>query len=134
MTTRGTFIAIALFFLAGTAPAQQPDVEHGYWKFHVPKENKPFGNDDVVALAQGRHVATDCSVPWIGGDGNTYCFKDVASREIFLHAPMDYYRQALQAIERERGKTSSSSDTKVPFHQAAAGDVVALDTQEDSRC
>src|ERR1700759_3514957 len=102
------------------AHAQQPH-EGGYWKFHEPDVSKPFGNDDVVALAQGHHVSTDCSVPWIGGDGNTYCFKDVPSRETFLHAPMDYYRQAQNFLARERGQNP----------QSALG---SNSTQENDRC
>ncbi len=118
----------------GAAAHAQEDGERGYWKFHVPELNKPFGNDDVVALAQGKHVVTDCSVPWIGGDGNTYCFKDVASREVFLHAPMDYYRQALQVQARERGGKSQSSNVTVPLNEVKAAPAFAVDTKEKTRC
>jgi hypothetical protein len=113
--------ALIAFLLAGAAQAQDHASAEGYWKYHMPDGAKPFGNDDVVALAQGRHVKTDCSVPWIGGDGNTYCFKDVASREVFLHAPMDYYRQAQQTLTRERGGHSQSA-----LH--------SNDAQENERC
>jgi hypothetical protein len=113
--------ALIAFLLAGAAQAQDHASAEGYWKYHMPDGAKPFGNDDVVALAQGHHVKTDCSVPWIGGDGNTYCFKDVASREVFLHAPMDYYRQAQQTLTRERGGHPQSA-----LH--------SNDAQENERC
>ena len=104
--------ALALLACVSSVSAQSgDDNSNGYWKFHVTDGAKPFGNDDVVALAQGKHVATDCSVPWIGGDGNTYCFQNVASRETFLHAPMDYYRQAQAVIEREHGHAPQTSHT-----------------------
>ena len=124
-------IVVAWFFAVASASAvAQEDHANGYWKFHVPDLNKPFGNDDVVALAQGKHVATDCSVPWIGGDGNTYCFKDIASREAFLHAPMDYYRQAQRVIERERSGNPQSSNVTLPLNKRKA--VPAFETQEKS--
>ena len=99
----------------------------------MPDGNKPFGNDDVVALAQGHHVKTDCSVPWIGGDGNTYCFKDVASREIFLHAPMDYYRQA-QNFHRARTRQAIRKARATRSHPAWTAPVYAESTQENDRC
>ena len=105
------FVVVANVASIAYAFAQSDEHADGYWKFHVTDGNKPFGNDDVVALAQGKHVKTDCSVPWIGGDGNTYCFQNVASREAFLHAPMDYYRQAQAVIEREHGGAPQSSRT-----------------------
>jgi hypothetical protein len=122
-------IAVTLCCVCAAAAAQEhrPD---GYWKYHVPKENKPFGNNDVVALAQGRYVKTDCSVPWIGGDGNTYCFEDIPSREVFLHAPADYVRQAQREIERNRAGNPQSSSQSLPINQARTADVFAQQTQE----
>jgi hypothetical protein len=128
---RLTIAFIAGGLAAACACAAEPD-DHadGYWKFHVPKENKPFGNDDVVELAQGRHVATDCSVPWIGGDGNTYCFKNIASREAFLHAPMDYFRQAQRVMEREQPAKKGDPQTSDRNQEATAALAVANVTQE----
>ena len=123
-------VLFALVF-AFAAHAQEPH-EGGYWKFHEPDVNKPFGNDDVVALAQGHHLKTDCSVPWIGGDGNTYCFKDVPSREAFLHAPMDYYRQAQNFLARERGNNPQGA--RDSSHPAWTAPVYAESTQENDRC
>jgi YHS domain-containing protein len=126
-------VAFASLFAVASAPAiAQEDHANGYWKFHVPELNKPFGNDDVVALAQGKHVATDCSVPWIGGDGNTYCFSNIASREEFLHAPMDYYRQAQRVIERERSGNPHTSHLILPLNKTRAAP--AFETQEKSWC
>jgi hypothetical protein len=123
------FTALALGFACASA-AQPDDHASGYWKFQVPKENKPFGNDDVVELAQGRHVATDCSVPWIGGDGNTYCFKNVASREAFLHAPMDYFRQAQRVMERGQPAKKGDPQTSDQHQEATASPAVANVAQE----
>ncbi len=123
--------ALMAMLITCAAHAQDPH-DGSYWKFHVAEGTKPFGNDDVVALAQGHHVKTDCSVPWIGGDGNTYCFKDVASREIFLHAPMDYYRQAQNVMARERGNNPQGAlDSN---HPAWIAPVYAESAQENDRC
>src|SRR3984957_13854180 len=35
-----------------------------------------FGGQCTEALAQGRHVMTDCSTTWTDKDGKTYCFAD----------------------------------------------------------
>ena len=124
-------LALIALVSACAVHAQEPH-EGGFWKFHEPDDSKPFGNDDVVALAQGHHVKTDCSVPWIGGDGNTYCFKDVPSRETFLHAPMDYYRQARNVLARERGENPQSAlDSNDPAWTAP---VYAESVQENERC
>ena len=124
-------LAIVALLIAGLAHAQDRHAG-GYWKYHVPEGAKPFGNDDVVALAQGHHVHTDCSVPWIGGDGNTYCFKDVPSRETFLHAPMDYYRQAQGFLAREHGANPQSVlEARTP---AWTTPVYAASIQENERC
>jgi hypothetical protein len=43
-----------------------------------------FGGQSVDALAEGKHVATDCSVTWTDKDEKVYCFSDERSRSHFL--------------------------------------------------
>ncbi|MFZ0007453.1 MAG: hypothetical protein WAK94_04350, partial [Steroidobacteraceae bacterium] len=40
----------------------------------TPPSQAQFGGQGVEALAQGRHVVTDCSVTWTDKDGKVYCF------------------------------------------------------------
>lgn len=43
-----------------------------------------FGNQCTMGLAAEQHVATDCSVNWVGQDGKTYCFGNEAAKAEFL--------------------------------------------------
>ncbi len=46
-----------------------------------------FGNDCTMALVAKQRVATDCSIQWIAGDGERYCFGTEAAKAEFLKDP-----------------------------------------------
>lgn len=67
----------------------------GFWKFRSTKITKPYGEQDVLELAQGKHVDSNgCKVLWVGAGGVMYCFSTLAHRETFLRAPDSYAQQA----------------------------------------
>ena len=43
-----------------------------------------FGGQCTEALAQGRHVVTDCTSTWTDKDGKTYCFSSDDAKKSFL--------------------------------------------------
>jgi hypothetical protein len=43
-----------------------------------------FGGQCVEALAEGRHVATDCTTTWTDKDGKVYCFSNDGAKKTFL--------------------------------------------------
>jgi hypothetical protein len=53
-----------------------------------------FGGQCVMGLSQGRQMATDCSVLWVGPDDRLYCFHNDAAREKFLQAPKENLARA----------------------------------------
>jgi hypothetical protein len=48
-----------------------------------------FGGQCADALAEGRHVMTDCSVNWKDKDGKVYCFSSDAAKAAFLKSPAE---------------------------------------------
>lgn len=59
----------------------------GFWKFRSPEITKPFGNQDALDLAEGKHVDSNgCKVLWIAAGGNMLCFSTLAHRETFLRS------------------------------------------------
>lgn len=66
------------------------------WKYHMPAKAKPFGDYDVISLAYGKRVHTDCSTIWLANSG-TYCFVNQASLHLFLTDP-DVYGERAQAF------------------------------------
>src|SRR3954452_16307606 len=67
---KASFPGIVLMLCSYMASAQPPTGE--------------FGGQSVDALAEGKHVATDCSVTWKDKDEKVYCFSDERSRSHFL--------------------------------------------------
>jgi YHS domain-containing protein len=53
-----------------------------------------FGGQCTEALAQGRHVMTDCSTNWTDKDGKTYCFADEGAKKSFLEKPAENLQSA----------------------------------------
>lgn len=74
----------------------------GFWKTLSPtKFTKPFGNDDVLDLAHGKHVSSDgCKHLWVDGGGDMFCFSSLAHRETFLRALKDNTRHAVAFYRR----------------------------------
>lgn len=46
-----------------------------------------FGNDCTMGPAAKQHVATDCSIHWVGEDGKRYCFGTEAAKTEFIKDP-----------------------------------------------
>ncbi len=53
-----------------------------------------FGGQCTEALAEGRHVMTNCTVEWRDQDGKVYCFSNDASKALFLKRPTENLRRA----------------------------------------
>src|SRR6185437_13290841 len=48
-----------------------------------------FGGQSADALAEGRHVSTDCTHTWTDKDGKIYCFSNEAAEKSFLEDPVE---------------------------------------------
>jgi len=53
-----------------------------------------FGGQCTEALAEGRHVATNCTSTWTDKDGKVYCFGSDASKKSFLESPAENLQRA----------------------------------------
>jgi YHS domain-containing protein len=53
-----------------------------------------FGGQCATALAEGRHVMTDCKTAWTDQDGKAYCFSSDAARKSFLENPVEHLQRA----------------------------------------
>lgn len=53
-----------------------------------------FGGQGADALADGRHVSTDCSITWADKDGKTYCFSNDDAKKSFLEDPTENLQRA----------------------------------------
>jgi YHS domain-containing protein len=53
-----------------------------------------FGGQCAEALAEGRHVTTDCSITWTDTDGKTYCFNNNDAKKSFLENPTENLQRA----------------------------------------
>jgi len=61
-----------------------------------------FGGQCTEALAEGRHLLTNCTVRWADRGGKVYCFSNDAAKALFLKHPN-------QNLERARGFIAASS-------------------------
>lgn len=57
-----------------------------------------FGGQCAMSLAEGRQVATDCSVKWVAADGKTYCFGNEDEKKAFLKDPQGNLERAREFI------------------------------------
>src|ERR1700722_4214174 len=48
-----------------------------------------FDGQCTEALAEGRHVATNCATTWTDKDGKVYCFSSDAAKKSFLEKPTE---------------------------------------------
>src|SRR6185312_1062648 len=53
-----------------------------------------FGGQSADALAEGRHVSTDCTHTWTDKDGKTYCFSNDGAKKSFLENPAENLQRA----------------------------------------
>jgi len=60
----------------------------------APPAPAQFGGQCVEALAEGRHVMTNCTTTWTDKDGNTYCFSNDGAKKSFLENPAENLERA----------------------------------------
>src|SRR5882724_5511852 len=53
-----------------------------------------FGGQCTEALAEGKHVTTNCTTTWTDKDGKTYCFSNDGAKKSFLENPVDNLQHA----------------------------------------
>ena len=53
-----------------------------------------FDGECPMALSEGKKVATNCSVFWVGPDDKLYCFFNQAAKEQFLQSPKENLTRA----------------------------------------
>jgi len=53
-----------------------------------------FGGQCAEALAEGKHVTTNCTTTWTDKDGKTYCFSNDGAKKSFLESPVDNLQRA----------------------------------------
>ncbi len=53
-----------------------------------------FDGQCAEALAEGRHVSTNCSITWTDKDGKTYCFSNNDAKKSFLENPAEHLQRA----------------------------------------
>jgi YHS domain-containing protein len=80
-----------------------------------------FGGQCVEALAEGRHVMTDCSTSWTDKDGKTYCFSGDAAKKSFLEKPAENLQSA-----RAFMAASSVESTEKAMEDYSGSDAEAL--------
>jgi hypothetical protein len=69
-------IALCALVAAGALPVMSDEEPrgNGVWKFKAPSTpiRGEFNNEDLVGLAAGAHLGTDCSITWTAADGKIY--------------------------------------------------------------
>ena len=50
-------------------------------------QEKQFGGQCAMSVAEGTPVPTDCSIYWISPEDKLYCFLNAAARDAFLADP-----------------------------------------------
>jgi YHS domain-containing protein len=68
----------------------------------APPPQAEFGGQCTEALAEGRHVATNCATTWTDKDGKVYCFSSDSAKKTFLASPAEN-------LERARGFMAASN-------------------------
>jgi YHS domain-containing protein len=64
----------------------------------APTSQGQFGGQCTEALAEGRHVMTNCATTWTDKDGKAYCFSGDAAKKSFLENPNENMRRAREFI------------------------------------
>lgn len=113
MRLRLLLISVALAICAFSAEAASERPPGGIWKNAVPAHIQgEFAKEDVMGLAAGVHIQTDCSINWIDPDsGKRYCFASGTSLVYFQMAPKANLAKA-QAFARAEAARSAGSTTK----------------------
>jgi hypothetical protein len=82
--------ASALLHAAAPTAGASAAVSEGIWKAVVPPNRMrgEFDNMDVLGLAVGAKIPSDCSLNWTNpDDGKLYCFVSGTSLVVFLEHP-----------------------------------------------
>ncbi len=80
-----------------------------------------FGGQCTEALAEGRHVATNCTSTWTDKDGKTYCFSNDGAKKSFLENPAENLQRA-----RSFMAASSVESTEKAMQDFTGSDAEAL--------
>jgi YHS domain-containing protein len=80
-----------------------------------------FGGQCTEALAEGRHVMTNCSTTWTDKDGKTYCFSSDGAKKSFLENPTENLQRARAFIA-----ASSVESTEKAMEDFSGTDAEAL--------
>jgi hypothetical protein len=86
-----------------------------------PSDQAQFGGQCAEALAEGKHVPTDCSVNWTDKDGKVYCFGSEAARKAFLEDPAANLQKA-----RDFAAASSVEATETAMQNFDSNDAETL--------
>jgi hypothetical protein len=87
----------------------------------APPAQAEFGGQCAEGLAEGKHVATDCTSTWTDKDGKTYCFSSDGAKKSFLEKPAEN-------LERARAFMAASSveSTETAMQNFTGSDAEAL--------
>src|SRR3984893_13513019 len=80
-----------------------------------------FGGQCAEGLAEGRHVATNCTSTWTDKDGKTYCFSNDGAKKSFLENPAENLQRA-----RSFMAASSVESTEKAMQDFTGSDAEAL--------
>jgi YHS domain-containing protein len=80
-----------------------------------------FGGQCTEALAEGRHIMTNCASTWTDKDGKTYCFSNDGAKKSFLESPVENLQRA-----RAFMAASSVESTEKAMQDFSGSDAEAL--------
>jgi YHS domain-containing protein len=80
-----------------------------------------FGGQCTEALAEGRHVSTNCTTTWTDKDGKTYCFSNDGAKKSFLENPAENLQRARNFVA-----ASSVEATEKAMQEFTGSDAEAL--------
>ncbi len=105
-----------------TAAALSPATHNGA---HAAGATAPsqaqFEGQCTEGLAEGRHVATDCTTTWTDKDGKIYCFSSDSAKKSFLASPAENLQRA-----RSFMAASSAESTEKAMQDFTSSDAEAL--------
>jgi YHS domain-containing protein len=81
MIARAALLGALLGWLPLTAAADTPGAAS------AASSQVQFDGQCAEGLAEGQHVATNCSITWTDKDGKVYCFSSEAAKKTFLQDP-----------------------------------------------
>jgi YHS domain-containing protein len=85
------------------------------------EELPEFGGQCTEGLAEGQHIATNCSISWTNKDGKKYCFSNDSSKKAFLENPTANLQKA-----REFAAASTVESTEKAMQNFSSTDAEVL--------